>query len=313
MLLRSSSAPILSSLLPYSMESSPEPAEPVLHLPRATSVFCLNQHLVETELHCNTSNPKKKCCMPPPHRSKVLRTQHSTKIKEREEAKDQEQKSCMEANKSSVQGLFSSTGLDNKLVINHHYEGCGDHGDEGKQECLKLQTLVMDGDGMGSNNNGSGRGYGDGGGWEFFEANNNNNGGDNRTDAYYQYMIEANPNDSLLLGNYAKFLKEVRGDYPKAKEYFERAILATPGGDGHILSLYADLIWQTEKNSDRAEGYFNQAINTSPEDCYVMASYAKFLWEAEDVDDDRNESDNRTHSPDLFQGTKHHTHLTAAS
>ncbi|MED6192475.1 hypothetical protein PIB30_010410 [Stylosanthes scabra] len=310
MLLRSSSAPILSSLLPYSMGSSPEPAEPVLHLPRATSVFCLNQHLVETELHCNSSNPKKKCCVPPPHRSKALRTQHSTKIKERDEAKDSEQKCGVEANKSSVQGLFSSSGLDNKLVLSHDYEGRG--GEEEKEESLKLQTSVMDGGGMGSNNNGSGRGYGDGGGWEF-NNNNNNNGGD-RTDAYYQYMIEANPNDSLLLGNYAKFLKEVRGDYPKAKEFFERAILASPGGDGHILSLYADLIWQTEKNSDRAEGYFNQAINTSPQDCYVMASYAKFLWEAEDDGDgSRNELDNRTHSPDLFQGTKHHTHLTAAS
>ncbi|KAL1366882.1 hypothetical protein HN51_020933 [Arachis hypogaea] len=308
MLLRSSSAPILTSLLPYSMESSTEPAELVVHLPRATSVFCLSQHLVETELHSNTPSPKKKCSVPPSPRSKVLRTQHSTKIKEIDEAKDPEQKMCMEA-KSSVQGLFSSSGLDNKVVLNH--EGCAGAG-EGKQESLKLQTLVMDG-GMGSN--GSGRvGYGDGGGWEFFEGNNSNNGGD-RTDAYYQQMIEANPNDSLLLGNYAKFLKEVRGDYPRAKEFFERAILATPS-DGHILSLYADLIWQTEKNSDRAEAYFHQAINTSPEDCYVMASYAKFLWEAEDDDDDgdgRNELDNHTHSPDLFQGTKHHTHLTAAS
>jgi hypothetical protein len=55
---------------------------------------------------------------------------------------------------------------------------------------------------------GGGRGSdgGNGRGWNF---NGGNNHGRDRIDAYYQNMIEAHPCDALLLGNYAKFLKEV--------------------------------------------------------------------------------------------------------
>lgn len=80
--------------------------------------------------------------------------------------------------KESDDELFSSSGLDNKL--------------EGSS---RLQTLVMGG-GMGS---GGGRICGGGRGSH----------GRDGTDAYYQNMIQANPNNALLLGNYAKFLKEV--------------------------------------------------------------------------------------------------------
>nr|GMD82756.1 nuclear pore complex protein NUP1 isoform X2 [Ipomoea batatas] len=96
------------------------------------------------------------------------------------------------------------------------------------------------------------------------------------TDIYYQKMIEANPGNSLLLGNYARFLKEVRCDFVKAEEYCGRSILANPS-DGDILALYADLLWQSHKDPVRAETYFDQAIKAAPDDCYVLASYARFL------------------------------------
>ncbi|TKY64565.1 hypothetical protein E2542_SST14463 [Spatholobus suberectus] len=307
MLLRSSSAPILTSPLLYSKESSPE-LEHFFQLPKTTSALNLSQSWAEIDLK-NSSSPKRKNRVP---LINVPKNQQCIKIKERDEVKDPQQKTRMKA-KPSIQELFSNLGLD-KGVLDH--EECGGAG----KKDTKLQTLVMGG-GMGSNGgwicggcNGSGRGSdgGHGRGWGFHEGNDH---GRDRTDAYYQNMIEANPSDALLLGNYAKFLKEVRGDYSKAKEYLEMAILANPD-DGHILSLYAELIWQTEMDADRAEGYFDQAIKSAPEESYVLASYANFLWDAEEDEEDKdcqNKSDHScTYPTDLFHGTNHQLRLTAA-
>lgn len=307
MLLRSSSAPILTSLILYSKDCSPEP-EHIFQLPKTTSALNLSQNLVEIDRK-NSSSPKRKNRVP--ISSNVPKNQQSIKIKEIDEGKDPQQKTCMKTI-PSIEELFSCLDLD-KGVLDH--EECG----VGKKDS-KLQTSVMGG-GMGSGGwicggcNGSGKGSdgGHGRGWGFHEGNDH---GRDRTDAYYQNMIEANPSDALLLGNYAKFLKEVCGEYPKAMEYLQRAILANPD-DGHNLSLYAELIWQTEKDADRAEGYFDQAIKSAPDDSFVIASYAKFLWDTEEDEEDKdcqNKSDHsRTNQTDLFHGTNHHLHLTAAS
>lgn len=173
--------------------------------------------------------------------------------------------------------LFSSSGLDN--------DGCGVGGGGGK---------ICGGDGSSGSD-----GY-----W-----GSDSDGEINGTDVYYQNMIEANPGNPLLLSNYARFLKEVCGDFVKAEEYCGRAILANPG-DGSLLSLYADLIWQSHKDSARAESYFDQAVKAAPDDCHVLASYARFLWDTEEDDDEQdtnsfNEQDTNsfnTAQPSFFPG-----------
>lgn len=52
---------------------------------------------------------------------------------------------------------------------------------------------------------GGGSDGGDDGSFGFGDSNH----GNESTDLYYQKMIEANPGNSMLLSNYARFLKEV--------------------------------------------------------------------------------------------------------
>ncbi|KAK9275693.1 hypothetical protein L1049_022960 [Liquidambar formosana] len=77
----------------------------------------------------------------------------------------------------------------------------------------------------------------------------------------------------------------VEKDTVRAEEYYERAILASPG-DGEVLSLYGKLIWDTNRDENRAKSYFDQAVYASPNDCMVLGSYAHFMWEAEEVEDE---------------------------
>lgn len=45
----------------------------------------------------------------------------------------------------------------------------------------------------------------------------------------------------------------------------EQAILANPS-DASVLTLYADLVWQSSRDAPRAEGYFARAVQAAPHD-----------------------------------------------
>lgn len=66
---------------------------------------------------------------------------------------------------------------------------------------------------------------------------------------------------------------KVEGDSVKAEECYGRAILASPG-DGEVLSLYGKLIWDTQRDGERAKSYFDQAVNASPDDRYIVSRLA---------------------------------------
>ncbi|KAG6485693.1 uncharacterized protein LOC122011678 [Zingiber officinale] len=129
-----------------------------------------------------------------------------------------------------------------------------------------------------------------------------NDSGRDSMDEHYKQMIKTDPGNSLLLGNYAKYLKEVRGDNAKAEEYCQRAILANPH-DPTVLTMYADLVWEGDRDAPRAQTYFDRAMKAAPDDCFVMASYAKFLWDSEKEDGDGGVTESSSdQSCRLFQG-----------
>ncbi|EFH43506.1 hypothetical protein ARALYDRAFT_491493 [Arabidopsis lyrata subsp. lyrata] len=97
--------------------------------------------------------------------------------------------------------------------------------------------------------------------------------GGGNVDGYYEEMIQRYPGDTLLLSNYARFLKET-------------AMLSENGRDGELLSMYGDLIWKNHGDGVRAHSYFDQAVQFSPDDCHVLASYARFLWDAEEEEEE---------------------------
>ncbi|KAL6006284.1 hypothetical protein ACLOJK_040330 [Asimina triloba] len=309
MLLRSASTPTLNSCISLWKESALEAdlnppirrTGSITHLPRLVSVTASLkssspgrvQRTVQEIEHRDPSRPfaasKRKPPRKNPNRSKVL-------LIPVEEAKDKRSPSSSTA---SVGQLFSSSGLHEQVVDKR----CR-FADVGKEKAV---PTLFPGDGIGSTGGagigGGGSDGGDGGGRDgddgsgSWDSNNRNNS----TDLYYQKMIEADPGNGLLLANYARFLKEVRGDLAKAEEYCGRAVLASPA-DGDVLSLYADLVWQIHKDSERAESYFNQAMQAAPDNCYVTAAYARFAWEAdEDEEDAEEEKKGNGSSPPFFQ------------
>ncbi|KAH0685175.1 hypothetical protein KY284_015728 [Solanum tuberosum] len=111
---------------------------------------------------------------------------------------------------------------------------------------------------------------------------------------YYKSMIQENPNNPLVLRNYAQFLDQRKGDLRGAEEYYSRAVL-TDASDGEIISQYANFIWHLHHDQNKASSYFKRAVQASPGNCDVLASYARFLWETEedeDEDEDKDEDSN---------------------
>lgn len=68
----------------------------------------------------------------------------------------------------------------------------------------------------------------------------------------------------------------MEGDAKGAEECYGRAILSSPS-DSEALSLYGKLIWETHRDGERAESYFERAVDASPNDWYVPFSGSQKL------------------------------------
>ncbi|CAN0900210.1 hypothetical protein LINGRAHAP2_LOCUS20711 [Linum grandiflorum] len=247
MLLRSSSTPILNSWIPHSKDQqhSPEP-DSFPQIPRTSSLTLSSSSLISSPSFSSHGD----------YVGKMTRALSETDLRSLSSA------SVPKRNPRTI-GLMNGLSVAETDEVEEETAsfdcgfvwGSNGLGEKSGSEC-SLSTLVA-GDGAGGC--GGRTGTGGGGSEESWDSN------DYKTEAYYETMIEANPGNSLLLGNYARFLKDVRGNLVKAEEYCGRAILVNPN-DGDVLSMYADLIWRSHKDSSRAESYFDRAVKAAPDD-----------------------------------------------
>lgn len=98
-----------------------------------------------------------------------------------------------------------------------------------------------------------------------------------RTNLHYQQAISADPDNPLLLSNYAQFLHLVSHDHDRAEDYFQRAMKLDPS-DGEVIGKYAHFLWLARADLASAEQAFLDAIEADPANPFHAGSYAHFLW-----------------------------------
>ncbi|KAG2292654.1 hypothetical protein Bca52824_039323 [Brassica carinata] len=99
-----------------------------------------------------------------------------------------------------------------------------------------------------------------------------------RTELLYKIGLAQEPNNTLLLANYAQFLYLVSQDYDRAEKCFQKAI-ESGEADAEAYSKYAIFQWKVRKDLWAAEENFLEAISADPTNSFYAASYANFLWQ----------------------------------
>ncbi|KAI4340347.1 hypothetical protein MLD38_025194 [Melastoma candidum] len=97
------------------------------------------------------------------------------------------------------------------------------------------------------------------------------------TEMSYHKGLSQDPNNPLLLANYAQFLYLVSSDFDRAEEYFKRAVAVDPP-DAESYNKYASFLWRARGDLCAAEEAFLGAISAYPANSFYAASYAHFLW-----------------------------------
>ncbi|MFS7944683.1 putative tetratricopeptide-like helical domain superfamily [Helianthus anomalus] len=98
-----------------------------------------------------------------------------------------------------------------------------------------------------------------------------------KTEVVYQTSLLQEPDNPLLLANYAQFLYLVARNYDRAEDYFKRASMVEPK-DAEALNKYASFLWQVRKDLWAAEETYLEAISADPNNSFYASNYAHFLW-----------------------------------
>lgn len=212
MLLRSTSAPILNSWLPQhcSRESSPEPESQLQRRNRSLSILSsksIDRHtgeLLHQTLSVHKESVHKSSNKENDSNDVISRRQRRSSLDESSHGTAYRKKILDPSSTFLMERLFSSSGQGEKVC---------DDDDDG------LETLVSGGSGMGSSGGKICTGGGVGG------SGVDGGGSEDATDVYYREMINLNPGNSILTGNYAKFLKEVIVEYKFGQELKKKVFL----------------------------------------------------------------------------------------
>ncbi|KAF0918500.1 hypothetical protein E2562_024273 [Oryza meyeriana var. granulata] len=97
------------------------------------------------------------------------------------------------------------------------------------------------------------------------------------TEERYERAVSDEPDNSLLLSNFAQFLYTVQHDHDRAEHYFKRAVRAEPA-DPEALGRYATFLWKARNDLAAAEETYQEAIAADPSNSHHAAAYAHFLW-----------------------------------
>lgn len=102
-----------------------------------------------------------------------------------------------------------------------------------------------------------------------------------RTDLNYQHAISTDPDNPLLLSNYAQFLYLVRHDHLRAEKMFRRATTAADAVvDGEVMGRFASFLWVAKGDLVGADKAYSAALDADPTNSFHAACYAHFLWDS---------------------------------
>ncbi|KAL6840211.1 hypothetical protein ACP4OV_030021 [Aristida adscensionis] len=93
----------------------------------------------------------------------------------------------------------------------------------------------------------------------------------------YEQAVSEDPENPLLLANFAQFLYLVQRDHDRAEELFKRAVRAE-AADAEALGWYATFLWKARNDLAAAEETYQEAIAADPSNSHHAAAYAHFLW-----------------------------------
>ncbi|KAK8577139.1 hypothetical protein V6N13_122132 [Hibiscus sabdariffa] len=106
----------------------------------------------------------------------------------------------------------------------------------------------------------------------------NNDETNSRMNLIYQTRIAEEPENALLLLNYAQFLYLVVEDHDRAEEYFKRAIQVEPQ-DPEALEQYADFLWKVRNDHPEAEERYLEALEADVKNPFRASNSDLYNWE----------------------------------